>query len=153
MESLDVEAVAKHGKADFDLGEGFHGLLTSDGRFIGGSFIVVLGGVWCWCASGCIGLLSLGLIGLWSFDVGVSICVFCMFGHFGVVVVFNIMIGLVTPPYGLLLFIVSRISATPLGAVVRETMPFVWAMIVALVIITFIPETVLWLPRLSGYQG
>jgi C4-dicarboxylate transporter, DctM subunit len=73
--------------------------------------------------------------------------------HFGVVVVFNIMIGLVTPPYGLLLFIVSRISATPLGAVVRETMPFVWAMIVALAIITFIPETVLWLPRLSGYQG
>jgi C4-dicarboxylate transporter, DctM subunit len=73
--------------------------------------------------------------------------------HFGVVVVFNIMIGLVTPPYGLLLFIVSRVSETPLGAVVRETLPFVWAMIVALAIITFIPETVLWLPRLTGYQG
>jgi C4-dicarboxylate transporter DctM subunit len=63
------------------------------------------------------------------------------------------MIGLVTPPYGLLLFIVSRISETPLGAVVRETLPFVWAMIVALAIITFVPETVLWLPRLAGYQG
>jgi C4-dicarboxylate transporter, DctM subunit len=73
--------------------------------------------------------------------------------HFGVVVVFNIMIGLVTPPYGLLLFIVARISETPLGPIVRDTMPFVMAMIVALAIITFIPETVLWLPRLSGYKG
>jgi C4-dicarboxylate transporter, DctM subunit len=73
--------------------------------------------------------------------------------HFGVVVVFNIMIGLVTPPYGLLLFIVSGIAETPLGAVIRDTMPFVLAMVVALVVITFVPETVLWLPRLMGYGG
>ena len=73
--------------------------------------------------------------------------------HFGVVVVFNIMIGLVTPPYGLLLFIVSNLAATPLRLIIRDTMPFVWAMIVALAIITFIPETVLWLPRLMGYKG
>jgi C4-dicarboxylate transporter, DctM subunit len=73
--------------------------------------------------------------------------------HFGVVVVFNIMIGLVTPPYGLLLFIISNLSETPLRPIIRDTLPFVWAMIVALVIITFIPETVLWLPRLTGYKG
>jgi tripartite ATP-independent transporter DctM subunit len=73
--------------------------------------------------------------------------------HFGVVVVFNIMIGLVTPPYGLLLFIVSNLANTPLRLIIRDTMPFVWAMIVALVIITFVPETVLWLPRLMGYKG
>jgi tripartite ATP-independent transporter DctM subunit len=73
--------------------------------------------------------------------------------HFGVVVVFNIMIGLVTPPYGLLLFIISNLSETPLRPIIRDTLPFVWAMIVALVIITFIPETVLWLPRLLGYKG
>ena len=73
--------------------------------------------------------------------------------HFGVVVVFNIMIGLVTPPYGLLLFIVSNLAATPLRLIIRDTMPFVWAMIVALAIITFIPETVLWLPRVMGYKG
>ena len=73
--------------------------------------------------------------------------------HFGVVVVFNVMIGLVTPPYGLLLFIVSNISDTPLRPIIRDTMPFVLAMIVALVIITFIPETVLWLPRQLGYKG
>ena len=73
--------------------------------------------------------------------------------HFGVVVVFNIMIGLVTPPYGLLLFIVANLAETPLRLIIRDTMPFVWAMIVALVIITFVPETVLWLPKLMGYKG
>ena len=73
--------------------------------------------------------------------------------HFGVVVVVNIMIGLITPPYGLLLFIMSNISGEPLRDIVRECLPFLWAMIVALAIITFVPETVLWLPRLMGYQG
>jgi C4-dicarboxylate transporter DctM subunit len=73
--------------------------------------------------------------------------------HFGVVAVFNIMIGLVTPPYGLLLFIISAISGAPLRHIIRDTMPFVVAMIVALAIITFIPETVLWLPRMMGYKG
>lgn len=73
--------------------------------------------------------------------------------HFGVVAVFNIMIGLVTPPYGLLLFIVSSMSGAPLRHVIRDMFPFIIAMIVALAIITFIPETVLWLPRLMGYKG
>lgn len=73
--------------------------------------------------------------------------------HFGVVTVFNIMIGLVTPPYGLLLFISAAISGAPLRHIIRDTFPFVVAMIVALAIITFIPETVLWLPRLLGYKG
>jgi tripartite ATP-independent transporter DctM subunit len=73
--------------------------------------------------------------------------------HFGVMAVFNIMIGLITPPYGLLLFVTSAISGAPLRAIVRDTMPFVLAMIVALAIITFFPETVLWLPRLTGYKG
>jgi len=73
--------------------------------------------------------------------------------HFGVVCVFNIMIGLITPPYGLLLFIISAISGAPLRTIIRDTMPFVLAMIVALAIITFLPETVLWLPRLLGYKG
>jgi C4-dicarboxylate transporter, DctM subunit len=73
--------------------------------------------------------------------------------HFGVVTVFNVMIGLVTPPYGLLLFVVSAISGAPLRSVIRDTMPFVLAMVVALAIITFVPDTVLWLPRLLGYKG
>jgi TRAP-type C4-dicarboxylate transport system permease large subunit len=73
--------------------------------------------------------------------------------HFGVVAVFNIMIGLVTPPYGLLLFIITAISGAPLRTIIRDTMPFVWAMLIALAIITFVPDVVLWLPRLLGYKG
>jgi TRAP-type C4-dicarboxylate transport system permease large subunit len=73
--------------------------------------------------------------------------------HFGVVVVVNIMIGLITPPYGLLLFIMANISGEPLRDIVRDSLPFLGAMIVALAILTFVPEMVLWLPRLFGYQG
>ena len=73
--------------------------------------------------------------------------------HFGVMVVVNIMLGLVTPPYGLLLFVMTSITGVPLRAIVREVMPYLAVMIVALAIITFVPETVLWLPRLFGYQG
>jgi TRAP-type C4-dicarboxylate transport system permease large subunit len=51
------------------------------------------------------------------------------------------------------LFIISAISGAPLRNIIRDTMPFVWAMIVALAIITFVPETVLWLPRMMGYKG
>jgi tripartite ATP-independent transporter DctM subunit len=73
--------------------------------------------------------------------------------HFGVMVVVNIMLGLITPPYGLLLFVVSQISGQPLRAIVRDIAPFIAALIVALMLITFIPELVLWLPRLAGYAG
>jgi tripartite ATP-independent transporter DctM subunit len=73
--------------------------------------------------------------------------------HFGVMVVVNIMIGLVTPPYGLLLFIVAKLSNQPLMAVVRDTLPFLLAMLAALLAITYFPELVLWLPRQLGYQG
>ncbi|HMA16081.1 MAG: TRAP transporter large permease subunit, partial [Bacteroidota bacterium] len=73
--------------------------------------------------------------------------------HFGVVVVVNLMIGLVTPPYGLLLFIVASVAETPLWPVVRDILPFLVSMIAALALITFVPEVVLWLPRLLGYGG
>jgi tripartite ATP-independent transporter DctM subunit len=73
--------------------------------------------------------------------------------HFGVVTVFNVMIGLITPPYGLLLFITSAMARVPLRDIIRDTAPFVTAMVIALFIITYVPETVLWLPRLLGYRG
>ena len=73
--------------------------------------------------------------------------------HFGVVVVVNIMIGLVTPPYGLLLFIVAKLSDSSIGAVTRDSLPFILVMIVSLAAITAIPDLVLWLPRQFGYQG
>lgn len=73
--------------------------------------------------------------------------------HFGVVVVVNIMLGLVTPPYGLLLFIVAKISGAPLRDIVRDALPFILWMALCLAVITFVPDVVLWLPRLLGYQG
>jgi tripartite ATP-independent transporter DctM subunit len=73
--------------------------------------------------------------------------------HFGVVVVVNIMIGLVTLSYGLLLFMMVKIAEVPLKDLVREVMPFLWVMIGALALMTFIPEIVLFLPRLLGYKG
>jgi tripartite ATP-independent transporter DctM subunit len=73
--------------------------------------------------------------------------------HFGVMCVVNIMLGLVTPPYGLLLFMMNKIADVPLGAMVREVMPFLYVMIAALAIITLFPDLVLWLPRLLGYTG
>ncbi|QIM54280.1 TRAP transporter large permease [Hydrogenophaga crocea] len=73
--------------------------------------------------------------------------------HFGVVAVLNVMIGLVTPPYGLLLFMMTKIAEVPMGALVRECLPFLGVMLVALGITTFWPDFVLWLPRLAGYTG
>jgi tripartite ATP-independent transporter DctM subunit len=73
--------------------------------------------------------------------------------HFGVIAVVNAMIGLITPPYGLLLFIVSNITEQPVGRVIREIWPFIIALFVALAVITFVPDFVLWFPRLLGYQG
>ncbi|MDZ4283631.1 MAG: TRAP transporter large permease [Hydrogenophaga sp.] len=73
--------------------------------------------------------------------------------HFGVVAVLNIMIGLITPPYGLLLFMMTKIANVSLLALVREVMPFLVVMIGALVVITLWPDFVLFLPRLAGYTG
>jgi TRAP-type C4-dicarboxylate transport system permease large subunit len=73
--------------------------------------------------------------------------------HFGVVVVVNIMIGLVTPPYGLLLFVLASMTKQPLGAIVREAVPFIVAAILVLALITVFPGSILWLPRLMGYKG
>jgi tripartite ATP-independent transporter DctM subunit len=73
--------------------------------------------------------------------------------HFGLVVVVNLMIGLITPPYGLLLFIVANITKAPFSAIVKDTLPFIYALIAALAIMTAFPDFVLWLPRLMGYKG
>jgi tripartite ATP-independent transporter DctM subunit len=73
--------------------------------------------------------------------------------HFGVVVVVNVMIGLLTPPYGLLLFIIANMTKQPLSSIVREAAPFIVAALLVLALITAVPESVLWLPRLMGYKG
>lgn len=73
--------------------------------------------------------------------------------HFGVVVVVNIMLGLVTPPYGLLLFIMTNISGSPMKDIIRDCLPFLAWMVLCLGLITFFPDLVLWLPRMAGYAG
>jgi tripartite ATP-independent transporter DctM subunit len=66
--------------------------------------------------------------------------------HFGVVICLNMMIGLCTPPFGFLLFVVSNIAHVPLNKVVREIMPMVVILIVILLLLTFVPAFVLALP-------
>lgn len=73
--------------------------------------------------------------------------------HFGVVVVVNCMIGLVTPPYGMLLFVISGTTGIPIKDIVSEVMPFLIALLISLALLVLFPELVLWLPRQFGYQG
>jgi C4-dicarboxylate transporter DctM subunit len=73
--------------------------------------------------------------------------------HFGVMAVTNIMFGLVTPPYGLLLFMMTKVADVSLREITREVMPFLGVMFIALMIITYVPDAVLFLPRLFGYTG
>ena len=73
--------------------------------------------------------------------------------HFGVMVVVNVMIGLCSPPYGLLLLMMVKVTGVPLKDIIREMIPFHAAMIVALILITYVPWLTLVVPRLFGYQG
>ncbi|MBJ3775090.1 TRAP transporter large permease [Acuticoccus mangrovi] len=72
--------------------------------------------------------------------------------HFGVVITVNIMIGLVTPPFGLLLFVLGRLTHVGVGAVVRDLWPFVLTLIGCLVVLTYVPAMVLALPRAFGFD-
>ena len=60
--------------------------------------------------------------------------------HFGLVVTVNIMIGLITPPYGLLLFVVANITGRPLREIIREVWPFLIVLLGALLFLTMVPE-------------
>ena len=73
--------------------------------------------------------------------------------HFGVVAVVNCMIGLITPPYGILLFVINAVTGIPLGSIIREVWAFLAVLILALLTLILFPDLVLFLPRLLGYQG
>ncbi|WP_033070195.1 TRAP transporter large permease [Thalassospira australica] len=73
--------------------------------------------------------------------------------YFGVVITINIMIGLITPPYGILLFVLNGVTGIPLRDIIREIWVFVGVLIGALIVLVLVPEMVLWLPRLFGYTG
>ena len=71
--------------------------------------------------------------------------------HFGIVMVLNLCIGLCTPPVGSVLFVGVGIAGTTIQKVVRPLMPLFIAMLVALMLVTYIPELSLWLPRMFGF--
>ena len=73
--------------------------------------------------------------------------------HFGVVAVVNCMIGLITPPYGILLFVINAATQIPLAEIIREVWLFLAVLVVALAILILWPGLVLWMPRLFGYLG
>jgi len=73
--------------------------------------------------------------------------------HFGVVVVVNCMIGLITPPYGILLFVINGTTGIPLIDIIREIVPFLIALLFALALLILFPQLVLWLPLMFGYTG
>jgi tripartite ATP-independent transporter DctM subunit len=73
--------------------------------------------------------------------------------HFGVVAVVNCMIGLITPPYGILLFVINAVTRIPLGEIIREIWAFIAVLIASLLLLIFFPGFVLWLPRMFGYEG
>lgn len=68
--------------------------------------------------------------------------------HFGVVLVLNMMIGLSTPPFGMLLFTITGLTRTSMGPVIREVLPFLAVLVGVLLLCTFVPAIVLWLPGL-----
>jgi len=72
--------------------------------------------------------------------------------HFGVVIVVNMMIGLITPPYGELLFIINGLTGIPINRMIREVLPFLAVLITAMFVMVFFPEIVLWLPMKFGYE-
>lgn len=73
--------------------------------------------------------------------------------HFGVVAVVNCMIGLITPPYGILLFVINAVTGIPLKDIIVNVIPFLIALLVALLLLIFFPGITLWLPRQFGHPG
>jgi len=71
--------------------------------------------------------------------------------HFGILVVFNLMIGLITPPMGLCLFVADSVANVGLGRLTRQIVPLFFVELLVLIIISFVPVTVLGLPHLFGF--
>jgi tripartite ATP-independent transporter DctM subunit len=72
--------------------------------------------------------------------------------HFGVVIIVNMMIGLVTPPYGELLFLIAGVSGVRLPEIIAELWPFLFVLLAMLLLFVLVPDLVLWLPMQLGYQ-
>jgi C4-dicarboxylate transporter DctM subunit len=72
--------------------------------------------------------------------------------HFAMVVIYNLTLGMITPPVGGLLFVTSNVSKVPLSDLTRELKPFLWAHGVVLVLLTFVPALSNWLPHVMGFK-
>ena len=71
--------------------------------------------------------------------------------HFGIIMVLNLCVGLCTPPVGSVLFIGAAVADTTISKLVRPLLPLFLAMVLALMLVTYLPSLSLWLPRLFGY--
>ena len=72
--------------------------------------------------------------------------------HFAMVVIFNLTLGMITPPVGGLLFVTSNVAKVPLAELTRELKPFLYAHGIVLVLLTFIPALSNWLPHVMGFK-
>jgi len=136
---------------------GFSFIITSEqvSKFVVGGMSAVVHSPWVFLLSANILFLILGAV----VDVNVSELVFLPIIlplvhyfkidliHFGVVICLNMMIGLLTPPFGMLLFVTANVGKVALKDLIRETIPLVGVLLVALGIITYIPETVMFMTR------
>jgi C4-dicarboxylate transporter, DctM subunit len=109
--------------------------------------IILMTGLGCVLEAGPILLVIVPIFVPAALAVGVDII------HLGIVVVVNAMIGLITPPVGMLLFIVANITKAKMADIIRDVIPFILILFVSLGFIAFNPDFVLFMPRLLGYQG
>ena len=72
--------------------------------------------------------------------------------HFGVLVVLNMMIGMIHPPFGMLLFVTKALTGIPIGDMMKEGWPFLVMLLILLLAMTIFPQIVLWLPQTMGYN-
>ena len=72
--------------------------------------------------------------------------------HFAMVVIYNLTLGMITPPVGGLLFVTSNVSKVPLSDLTRELKPFLWAHGAVLILLTFVPALSNWLPHVMGFK-
>jgi len=109
-------------------------------------------------------MINVILLILGMFIEGIAVMVICMplllpvtaqIGidpvHFGVIVVLNLMIGLITPPVGLCLYAVAQVAGVGLGSIIREIWPYLIALGVVLLLVTYAPAMVMWAPKLFGF--
>lgn len=72
--------------------------------------------------------------------------------HFAMIVIYNLTLGMITPPVGGLLFVTSNVAKVPMGPLTRELKPFLWAHGLVLVLLTFVPALSTWLPHQLGFK-